>query len=85
MERQTAEQIAKKVVALKHCNKLLKEIERKGKVVIKINCTGLELVAEANDVLHMRLKTLQASLAEQINSYEIIKKATLENSSKKFG
>ena len=81
----TPEEFTKKVKALKHCNKLLKEIERNGKAVIKFNCTGLELVAEANDVLHMRLKTVQASLAEQINSYEIIKKATLENSSKNFG
>lgn len=73
MNQITAEQIARKVRAFKHADKLCKEIEKKGKVTIILNNTGLTFVVQNGDPMHFKIAATRATLAEEIASYEFIK------------
>lgn len=41
MDNITAEMIGRKAKALKHCNKVLSTIDKKGSATISLNCTGV--------------------------------------------
>ena len=74
----TAEAIGKKARALKHCDKLLKKISIHGWAVVTLNSTGLSFVVHRDDAFYLKLMTMRAQLAEEINSYEILKKSEVE-------
>ena len=76
MDNATAQEIAIKVRALKHCNKLLKTIDERGAVDLKLNCTGVVIHVVRGDINHLNLKVTQAELTKAIGSYEIIQRAT---------
>ena len=75
MDRITAETIAKKTRALKHCSKLITEINKKGQATIRLNCTGVEFVVHKGDAMYLKLATTHAQLTEDIKSYEIVQRA----------
>lgn len=76
MDRITAEAIARKTKALKHCMKLIEEINKKGSTIIKLGCTGVEFVVKQGDAMYFKLATTRAQLMEDVKSYEIVQKAT---------
>ena len=78
MDKYTAETIAKKARALKHCNKLLTEIDKKGSARISLNCTGVEFIVHKDDAVYLKLKTIRAQLTEDIESYNIVCAATTQ-------
>lgn len=71
MDKRTAEIIAKKVRALKHTNKVIAEIDRRGEKRICINCTGVEFIVRKNDAMYLKLQTTRAQLMEDINNYTV--------------
>ena len=69
----TAEAIGKKARALKHCDKLLNEIDIHGHTDIILNC-GLRFQCNKGDEIHLKLQTKRIRLFDEINSYVIIAK-----------
>jgi len=74
MNNSTAEILSRKVRALKHCNKVLDEIKKKGSAIITLNCTGVSFVVRQGDAIYLQLETTRAQLAQDIGSYEIIRR-----------
>ncbi len=74
MDNVVAENIGKKARALKHCNKVLEKIEKKGSTVITLNCTGVVFTVHKNDALYLQLQATRAQLIQDIGSYEIVQK-----------
>lgn len=72
----TAQQLAIKVKAFKHITKVLEQVEKNGKAIEKIGCTGVQIVINKGDILELRYKALLAQYAEEINSYQILSNAT---------
>lgn len=68
----TAEQISKKVRALKYFQGVIETADRKGSAIIKLNCTGAEFMLQKDDVLYLKVKTMIAKLSEEIASLEIV-------------
>ena len=76
MDNVTAEIISKKARALKHCIKVLSQIEKKGSAVITLNCTGVIFTVQRNDAIYLQLQATKAQLVQDIGSYEIVQKTT---------
>lgn len=74
MNTSTAEFIGKSSRALKHCDQLLKKIEKTGETSIKVNATGLTLPCRRGDALHTLLMSERARLYHEINSFELTPK-----------
>ena len=83
MDNLTAEVISKKARALKHCNKVLDTIEKKGSAVITLNCTGIAFTVQKNDAIYLQLQATKAQLVQDIGSYEILKKANQRSAIKR--
>lgn len=79
MENLTAEQIGRKARALKHCVKLIKEIDLKGQAIVTLNCTGVSFTVTKGDAMYFKIAATKANLASEIASYEFIKH-NVENS-----
>lgn len=73
----TAEQISRKVRALKYFNGVIETADKKGSAIIKLNCTGAEFILNKGDVLYLKVKTMIAKLSEEIASLEIVQRATV--------
>lgn len=73
----TAEQISRKVRALKYFQGVIETADKKGSAIIKLNCTGAEFIVNKGDVLYLKVKTMIAKLSEEIASLEIVQKATI--------
>lgn len=71
----TAEQISKKVRALKYFQGVVRTADRKGVAVIKLNCTGAEFSFNKDDVLYLKVQTMIAKLSEEIASLEIVQRS----------
>lgn len=84
MDNITAENIGKKSRALKHCNKVIAEIDKKGSATITLNCTGVIFTVHKNDAIYLQLQTTRAQLIQEIGSYEIVQKASKPSLSKRF-
>lgn len=80
MDKTTAENIGKTARALKHWNKVLSEIDKKGSASIKLNCTGSVLDVQKNDAVYLQLQATRARLIQELGSYEIVQKATSQRS-----
>ena len=72
----TAEQISKKVRALKYFQGVIETADKKGSAIIKLNCTGAEFSLNKGDVLYLKVKTMVAKLSEEILSLEIVQNST---------
>lgn len=77
MNTSTAEFIGKSSRALKHCDQLLKKIEKTGEASIKVNATGLTLPCHRGDALHTLLMSERARLYHEINSFELTPKTRM--------
>lgn len=84
MDNITAENIGKKSRALKHCNKVIAEIDKKGSATITLNCTGVIFTVHKNDAIYLQLQATRAQLIQEIGSYEIVRKASKPSLSKRF-
>lgn len=84
MDNITAENIGKKSRALKHCNKVIAEIDKKGSATITLNCTGVIFTVHKNDAIYLQLQATRAQLVQEIGSYEIVQKASKSSLSKRF-
>ena len=73
----TAEQISRKVRALKYFQGVIETADKKGSAIIKLNCTGAEFLLNRGDVLYLKVKTMIAKLSEEIASLEIVQKASV--------
>lgn len=73
MNIQQAQAIGQKTRALKHCTKLLDQIDKTGEVSVKLNCTGVTFIVHKNDGMYLRIATTKAQLLEEIAAYEVIK------------
>ena len=62
----TAEQISRKVRALKYFQGVIETADKKGSAIIKLNCTGAEFLLNRGDVLYLKVKTMIAKLSEEI-------------------
>lgn len=71
MDILTAEVIAKKSKALKHCDKLLSAIDKNGSVWVKLNCTGVGFKVRKNDAIYLRIQATKYQLLDEIRSYEL--------------
>lgn len=73
MERNFAEIIGTKAKALKHCEKLIRKIEKANGEPVKIplSCTGVMLEAREGSPLYLQIKAISAKLAEEINALQI--------------
>ena len=60
----TAEQISKKVGALKYFKNILAKADKEGKAVIKLNCTGASFPFSKGDVVYLKVQTMIAQLTE---------------------
>lgn len=78
MLQETAERIATKTKALKHCTKLIEKIDREGSAIVKLNCSGVRFVVEKGDPFYLKLVRIKAELAEEIRSFEVVRAATTE-------
>lgn len=78
MNTSTAEFIGKSSRALKHCDQLLKKIEKTGEASIKLNATGLTLPCRRGDALHTLLMSERARLYHEINSFEVTPKTRMK-------
>ena len=76
----TAEEISKKTRALKHLAKKIKEVNKNGQAVIRLNNTGVELMVKKGGALYLELAAKHAELAKDIGSYEFVKRATIPSS-----
>lgn len=74
MDRETAYLIEKKSKALKHCEKLLKRIEKNGSATIKLNCTGVEFTIKKGDAFYFNIQKTKFKLLEEISSIEVLEK-----------
>ena len=72
----TAQELSKKVGALKHLTKKLNEVNKNGQAIIRLNNTGVTFVVKKGDALYLKLATTHAQLTEDVKSYEIVKRAT---------
>ena len=72
----TAEQISKKVGALKYFKNILAKADKEGKAVIKLNCTGASFPFSKGDVVYLKVQTMIAQLTEEIASYDIVQKVS---------
>ena len=81
MNREIAEKISKKTRALKHCDKILTEVDKKGKKTILLNNTGVEFTVTKGDAIYLRIQSTKYRLLDEINSMEIVESA--KNSSPK--
>ncbi len=68
---ETASQFERLVRAYKHLTKVLKEVDEKGRCVERMGATGVVIVINKGDALHLRYQSLHAEYAEKINSYNI--------------
>ena len=73
----TAEQISRKVRALKYFQGVIETADKKGSAIIKLNCTGAEFLLNRGDVLYLKVKTMIAKLSEEIASLEIVQKTSV--------
>ena len=73
----TAEQISRKVRALKYFQGVIETADKKGSAIIKLKCTGAEFLLNRGDVLYLKVKTMIAKLSEEIASLEIVQKASV--------
>ena len=71
MKFSVAEAIARKTKGLKHCDKLLKSIEKKGNIEIPLSGTGVSLPVAKGDAIHTLLQSIRFGLAHEINTIEI--------------
>lgn len=72
----TAEIIARKTRGAKHCEKLLKSIDKKGDIDIPLGNTGVELPVSKGDPIHTLLKSIHFKLLHEINVIEVAKGVT---------
>ena len=70
---QTAEQIEKLTKAFKFVRKLLKKVEQNGTAVVKLGCTGAEIVVDKGSVWEQYFKQLLAKYAFEIQSYTFLR------------
>ena len=66
-----AEIIAKKAKGAKHCDKLLKTIEKDGNIEIPLSGTGVSLPVSKGDPIHTLLKSIHFKLLHEINAIEV--------------
>lgn len=71
MDIVTAANIGKKVKALKHCDKLLADIDKNGSRTIILNNTGVEFVVHKDDAIYLRIQATKYTLLDEIRSYEL--------------
>lgn len=71
MDIVTAEAIGKKSRALKHCDKLLSQIDKKGEVWVKLNNTGVQFLVHKDDAIYCRIQRTKYALLDDIRSYEL--------------
>lgn len=70
MDIMTADIIAKKSRALKHCNKLLNEIDKNGSTKICLGNTGVTFHVVKNDAIYLNIQKVKYDLLCDIRSYE---------------
>ena len=75
----SAETLSRKTKALKHVDKLLAKIDKQGYAFVPLNCTGVTFHVERGDALYLKLRTIQAQLNEELNSYKIIREVRLKD------
>lgn len=67
------EHITKLTRALKYYRKILKQIDRNGSAVVKINCTGAEFVIDKGTIFETYFQHLAAKTAYELKSYSIVR------------
>ena len=78
MKPNVAEAIGLKVKALKHCEKIIKTVDKQGRTDILLNNTGVALPVEKNDAIYTLLQSIRFKLVHEINSIEIVSKVKPE-------
>lgn len=71
MNGEMANIIEKKSRAFKHCDKILKQIEEKGTVEIKVGATGVTLPCTKGDSLHNLVISIRHKLAYELGSLDV--------------
>ena len=74
MKHTVAETIGRKAKALKHCEKLLNTIDKKGESEILLNNTGVALPVKKDDAIYALLQSIRFKLVHEISSIEIVSK-----------
>lgn len=72
MNTKMASLIGKKATSLKHCDKILSTIEKKGRVDIVLNNTGVTLPCSRGDALHTLIQSIKYKLVHEINAISIV-------------
>ena len=71
MKSAVAEIIGRKARGLKHCDKLIKLINEKGRTEVKLGNTGVTFTVEKGDYMHTLIKSTRSNLEHEINAIEI--------------
>lgn len=71
MDTRTAEIIAKKSRALKHCDKILEQCDKKGTHKVILNNTGVVIPVTKNDAIYLRIQSIKYQLIDELHSYQV--------------
>ncbi len=75
MNAKIATIIGKKAMSLKHCDKILDTVEKKGRVDIMLNNTGVTLPCVKGDALHTLIQSIKYKLVHEINAITVVETA----------
>ena len=75
MNAKFATMIGKKAMSLKHCDKILDTVEKKGRVDITLNNTGVTLPCVKGDALHTLIQSIKYKLVHEINAITVVETA----------
>ncbi|MGN0819867.1 MAG: hypothetical protein ACI4M6_05670 [Christensenellaceae bacterium] len=71
MDTKTAEIIARKSRALKHCEKILGQCDKKGTHRVILNNTGVVIPVTKNDAIYLRIQSIKYQLIDELHSYKV--------------
>lgn len=80
MNNKTAEVIGRKARALKHCEKLLREVDKNGQIEVKLGGTGMVIPCVKNDAIYTLFQSIKFQLVHEINAIEIVMDSKSKNS-----
>lgn len=78
MDKETAERIGKKSRALKHCEKILDQVDKHGSHKVILNNTGVEFIVHKDDAIYLRIQSTRCRLLEEIHLIEVSERVKVQ-------
>lgn len=71
MKLDIAKLIGNKARGIKHCDKILKEVNERGSASMRVGNTGVIIPVVKGDAMHSMISSIRAKLQYEINSIEV--------------